>query len=106
MNNLKYYIFYLIFCIFLLKIIKCQTNKWIIRNNEIIDNNDNDNEKKILNIKTLDNIVLPYAIGWSPENEWTMDPLRLKKWSTQLRYGKRAASAFRRSPWSSQVRFG
>ncbi|KAL7076295.1 hypothetical protein ACQ4LE_004726 [Meloidogyne hapla] len=94
MFNLKYFLHFLFF-VFLLPITKCQSqgaSRWIAKN-EIEGFED-------------DNIVSPYAIGWSPENEWTMDPLRLKKWSTQLRYGKRAVSAFRRSPWSSQVRFG
>nr|CAD2197301.1 unnamed protein product [Meloidogyne enterolobii] len=111
MFNLKYFL-YLILFVFLFQITKCQgqgAGRWIGKN-EIEGSSSVDGGKKLvdspLNVETLDNIVSPYAIGWSPENEWTMDPIRLKKWSTQLRYGKRAVSAFRRSPWSSQVRFG
>ena len=72
MSNLKYFLHF-IFCFLLLPIIKCQSQgagRWIAKNE--FGESFNENDRKLdstLNMETLDNIVLPNAIGWSPENE-------------------------------------
>ncbi|KAL3093393.1 hypothetical protein niasHS_005907 [Heterodera schachtii] len=75
---------------------------------------------EMIGLEELDNQIGPYAIEWPLATEttggegkdsaggenWVPELLRLRKrWSTQLRFGKRAFAGPRRQ-WASQVRFG
>jgi hypothetical protein len=70
MRNLKFN-FLLFF--FLLQIINSHgAGRWIAKNeikNEYSNENNNNINSKLDDIITLDNIIRPNAIGWSPEHE-------------------------------------
>ncbi|KAH7728794.1 hypothetical protein AAVH_03164 [Aphelenchoides avenae] len=42
-----------------------------------------------------------YGGGWQADYEWSPENTRIKKWASQLRFGKRGGQG-----WASQVRFG
>uniref|UniRef100_A0AC34R8M9 Uncharacterized protein n=1 Tax=Panagrolaimus sp. JU765 TaxID=591449 RepID=A0AC34R8M9_9BILA len=57
-----------------------------------------DSEDKIQFVKRLPE----YDPAYIPAGLWDLDEgVRLKKWASQLRFGKRSGSS-----WASQVRFG
>ncbi|KAI1702905.1 hypothetical protein DdX_15239 [Ditylenchus destructor] len=60
-------------------------------------------EAASLSMREIDDYMAPYVDAYAVDNgSWQPESLRLKKWASQLRFGKRAAS----NGWASQVRFG
>ncbi|KAI1708928.1 hypothetical protein Ddc_14134 [Ditylenchus destructor] len=56
-----------------------------------------------LSMREMDDYMAPYVDAYAVDNgSFQPESLRLKKWASQLRFGKRAAN----NGWASQVRFG